>query len=115
MKKIIAIMLALCVLFSFAACGGEKGSKGKETLTGTWQLFDEGASAPKATFVFNEDMTGTKTAVRNARTEVYNFTYTDDGTTLHIAYENNTVQDLTYELQPGKLDFGEGVVYTKAE
>lgn len=112
MKKLSAIILVLCVLFSFAACGGANG--GKETLAGKWELYDEGVSAPKTVYIFNEDMTGERTTVRNARTEVNSFTYTDDGTVLSIAYDNKTTQTFQYKLEPGKLTLSEGVVCVKA-
>lgn len=114
MKKLSAIVLVLCVLFSFAACGGANG-KGKEVLTGKWELYDEGATAPKAVYIFNDDMTGERTTVRNARTEINSFTYTDDGSVLFISYDNKTTQTFNYTLEPGKLTLSEGVVCVKAE
>lgn len=115
MKKLSAIVLVLCLVFSLAACGGGEGGSGKkETLIGTWELYDEGASAPKAVYVFNEDMTGERTTVRNARTEVQSFTYTDDGSVLNIAYKNLTTDTFSYTLEPGKLTFNGSIVCVKA-
>lgn len=113
MKKLSAILLVLCVLFSFAACGGG-ASGGKETLAGRWELYDEGSTAPKTVLVFNEDLTGERTTVRNGRTEVNTFTYTDDGSVLFISYDNKTTQTFNYTLETGKLTVSEGVVYVKA-
>lgn len=115
MKKLSAIVLVLCVLFSLAACGGGEGGIGKkETLVGTWELYDEGASAPKAVYVFNEDMTGERTTVRNARTEKQSFTYTDDGSVLFISYQNKTTDTFNYSLEPGKLTLSDNIVCVKA-
>ncbi len=114
MKKILAILLTLSFLFAFAACGSKSGTDGEKVIAGTWQLFDEGASAPKATLIFNEDMTGQKTTVRSAREETLSFTYSLDGAQLHIAYENGTVQDMTYVLEGDKLTLDGTAVYTRA-
>ena len=106
MKKILAVLLALSVLFAFAACGG--GSEGEEAqgvkkLTGEWHLYTEGVSDPTEAYTFNEDGTGVRVRMRGLTKEVNNFTYTDEGTVITLNFENDTTLKFNYTLEVDKL------------
>lgn len=111
MKKTVTILLALCILFAFAACGSK--DDGGITLLGTWHLCDEGTTAPKGILVFNEDASGSYTSVVNAREETKSFTYTDDGSVLKLSFEDGTSSEWSYTLEAGNLTINGTKVFTR--
>jgi len=114
MKKTLSVILALCILFAFAACGsaGDDKAQGEKTLLGTWHLYSEGSTTPKASIVMNEDGTGVYTTVREARETVKNFTYTDASGVLKLAFEDGTSAEWSYTLEVDKLTI-EGNTFTR--
>ncbi len=111
MKKTVAVFLALCMLFVFAACGGagDKEGQGEKTISGTWHLYSEGATSPKAILVINEDGTGVYTTVKDARETTKSFTYTDSSSALELTFEDGTSASWSYTLEVDKLTVGNNV------
>ena len=104
MKKTLAILLALTMLFDFAACGSkQEDTQGEKTLIGEWHLYDEGATAAKETYTFNEDGTGLHTSIENARKENHSFTYADKDGILTLTFENGRINAFRYTLEVDKL------------
>lgn len=106
MKKIIAFLLVVMMVFSFAACSSEE----KVTLIGTWESVDISG----AKYTFNEDGSGKYTFMGTDM----EFTYTDDGTQVTIQYSNSDAPNVfKYTIAEGKLNiedsFGSIVVYEK--
>ena len=104
MKKTLAILLAVTMLLAFAACGSkQEETQCEKTLIGEWHLYSEGATVPGETYTFNEDGTGLHTSIENARSEKYNFTYTDKDGILTLTLENGRINAFRYTLEVDKL------------
>lgn len=114
MKKTLAVLLALTMLFAFAACGGA-GSKGSEKLQGEWVLYNGDTMAVKATLVINEDGTGVYTTSIDARDTAKPFTYTDNSGTLELSFEDGTSAQWGYALGEGELTIGRNVFVRPAQ
>ena len=115
MKKTLAILLALCMLFAFAACGGGAGSKSSEKLLGTWTLYNGDSTAVKATLVINDDGTGVYTTSIDARDTAKTFTYTDNSGVLELSFEDGTSAQWSYTLEEGKLTVGNNTFVKPAQ
>lgn len=107
--KILAVVLALVLLVSLAACGGsDKGNGGSHdasSLVGTW----ESNEAPGTFYEFKADGTGT------LKGEGYsmNFTYVDKSTSVDFTYEgSDSVQNNEYTVDGSTLTLA-GITYTK--
>ena len=123
MKKIIALLLAVCLMAALVACGETKPAETTETtaaetaetaeaaapsLVGTWEY--EGGGY---TYTFNADGTGNYDVGSDMP-----FTYTDDGETVAITFEGSTApMELKYTIEGSKLtvidSLGSPVVYNK--
>lgn len=112
MKKTIAILLALCMLFAFAACGSDDGSEQETTqavvtLTGKWYRVVKDEADENPTYEFNEDGTGSWTRMREGgRTESKTFTYVDEAGKITFTYEDGLTSDIKYTFDGDKLVIG---------
>lgn len=111
MKKLICMLMALCLLCcGLVACGGEEEkAPEKVTIVGTWDY-----GSMDCAYIFNADGTG---AYRFGGADMP-FTYTDDGKTVTIQYENSDAPNVfNYTIDGDKLSiedsFGSIVEYTK--
>jgi len=112
--KVFAVILALALILSLAACGGSDnnngsskgsgGAKGDSAVVGTWENSEYGIVC-----TFNENGTGTL----NEPDYSVSFTYTDKGSFLEITYDGATdVQHIDYVFEGDNLNLA-GITYTK--
>lgn len=120
MKKTIAILLALCMLFAFAACGSDgsdgETAQGNTTLTGKWYRVVKGEADENPTLEFNEDGTGVYYKMsEGGRTEIRNFTYTDEAGALSFVYEDGTAtaEPQPYTIEGNNLTLGKNTYVKK--
>jgi len=120
MKKTFSILLVICMLCGIlAACGSDNDepettqtpetTSAPVTIVGTWEY-----GSMDCAYIFKEDGTG---AYRFSGADMP-FTYTDDGTSLTIQYENATVPNVfKYTITDNVLyiedSFGSIVEYKK--
>ena len=110
MKKTITFLLALVMMLSLAACGG--GDKPKGTYTAYV------AEIPFAQLSFSGNKVEYKTlGLTEANGEITKGTFTMDGTTVNISYENGNSDTFVYDKDKDSLDyFGMGLMtFTKSK
>lgn len=94
MKKILALMLSLCLIGGILTACGEETEVTDAELIGTWvsDYFDTG-------YIFNEDYTGTDTFFD------LSFTYTAEEGTIIITYDEEIwgTVEYTYEITDDEL------------
>lgn len=110
-NNILLVSIFTMIVFTLTACGKVDYSK----FLGTWEFTDEGYGA---TYMFNEDKTGTYTLTVDEESESKNFTYKIDSKIIYITYESDTdVFENKYELKDKKLiiedSFGEKMEFIK--
>ncbi len=110
-NNILLVSIFTMIIFTLTACGKVDYSK----FIGTWEYTDEGYGA---TYIFNEDKTGTYTLTAGEESDVLNFTYKIDSKIIYITYENDTdVFENKYKLENEKLiiedSFGEKMEFIK--
>lgn len=110
MKKIIAALMILMMVFALCACGDSKKDEEPLTLVGSW----ESNTLADYIYTFNEDGTGNYYVVGLDMP----FTYEDNGDSVSILFEGNTdATDLEYTIEGKTLtiidSFGEPVLYTR--
>ncbi len=120
-NRIFAMILALAMMLSFAACGGS--SSNDNPLTGTWEYSDT-ETGIGAVYVLNDDGTGTYTMTVGEEEIVYELKYEDKDGHLLVTYVNNDtfseddVFDNEYTLKDDntliiKDSFGEELTYVR--
>lgn len=113
----------LCVLlaFVFLFCSCKKGSSessAPEEIVGTWAMINneeykdllEGIITDDIFFVvyyiFESDGTGT-THINDGK-DLFSFTYTYDGKTLHLEYPNGDPEDIPCTIKDGEMHTWDG-------
>ncbi|MDR1068232.1 MAG: hypothetical protein LBL36_03170 [Clostridiales Family XIII bacterium] len=113
-KKILALALALCMVFAFAACGGgDKESKGGDDkqdsgIVGEWVIKSVEANGQKVeggdalaaydyAYTFKED--GTASVSVMGETVEYEYTFKDN----EVTFADQTTDDFSLKLEGGNL------------
>lgn len=129
MKKKLSFLFCLILLVSMSLCACGKTSSGpgaSEDIVGTWALINNEEYKDilggyisddiffSVYYIFNED--GTGSTHLNDDEDLFNFSYTYDGSTLHLTYENGDPESIPCTINGDEMhlsDNGEEVIFYK--
>ena len=107
MKKMIAILLSLCICISLCACGSNGGDSAmmKELKTGTWtRNFSAMGIKCSETFSFkNEGKYDAASLIGSSGISEHG-TYVVTDTTIDITNESGETRSITYTFEDGYLE-----------